>query len=231
MSKKKISIFLVDDHQIVRDGIKALLLDSEGISIAGEALNGKELLEKIEIELVHPDIILMDISLPDISGIELTKQVLQIFPEVKVIILSMYTQEEFITNAIAAGAKGYLPKNTTQQELLNAIIDVHNGKEYYNDTVSKIILENYISTVRSIKNQESDKKELSLKNEEDILSSREKQILKLCVEGQTNQEIADSLFISIRTVESHKNHIMQKLGIKSIVELIKFAIRNNIAGI
>jgi DNA-binding NarL/FixJ family response regulator len=134
----------------------------------------------------------------------------------------MYTQEEFITNAIAAGAKGYLPKNTTQQELLNAIITVYNGKEYYNEAVSKIILDNYISTVRKSKEVETDK-------DDENLSVREKQILKLYVEGMTNQQIADKLFISIRTVESHKNHIMQKLGVKSTVELVKYAIRNNIS--
>lgn len=220
MSKKKINVFLVDDHQIVRDGIKSLLLDSTEISITGEALNGKELMEKIG--QAKPDVILMDISLPDISGIELTRQITQFYPEIKIVILSMYTQEEFITNAIAAGAKGYLPKNTTQQELLNAIITVHNGKEYYNDTVSKIILENYISTVRKSKDTETEK-------DEENLSIREKQILKLYVEGMSNQQIADKLFISIRTVESHKNHIMQKLGVKSIVELVKYAIRNNIS--
>lgn len=220
MDKKKINIFLVDDHQIVRDGIKSLLLDSSEISIAGEALNGKELMEKLET--IKPDVILMDISLPDISGIELTKQVTQNFPEIKVVILSMYTQEEFITNAIVAGAKGYLPKNTTQQELLNAVKAVCDGKEYYNDAVSKIILENYISTVRK-------SKEVEIANDAETLSSREKQILKLYVEGMSNQQIADKLFISIRTVESHKNHIMQKLGVKSTVELVKYAIRNNIA--
>ncbi len=219
MNKKKINIFLVDDHQIVRDGIKSLLLNSLEISIAGEAMNGKELMEKIEHS--KPDVILMDISLPDISGIELTKQITQQFPDIKVVILSMYTQEDFITNAIAAGAKGYLPKNTTRQELLNAIIAVHNGKEYYNDAVSKIILENYISTVRKSKESITEK-------DAETLSSREKQILKLYIEGMSNQQIADKLFISIRTVESHKNHIMQKLGVKSTVELVKYAIRNNI---
>jgi len=224
MSKKKINIFLVDDHQIVRDGIKSLLLDSSVISITGEAMNGKEFMEKIE--QAKPDVILMDISLPDISGIELTKQVTQQFPEIKIVILSMYTQEEFITNAIAVGAKGYLPKNTTKQELLNAIIAVHNGKEYYNEAVSKIILENYISTVRKPKEPEPAKDK-----EMNVLSSREKQILQMVVEGLSNQDIADKLFISIRTVESHKNHIMQKIGIKSTVELIKYAIRNNISGI
>jgi len=224
MSKKKIKIFLVDDHQIVRDGIKALLLESPDISITGEALNGKELMEKLEE--AKPDIILMDISLPDISGIELTKQAIQLIPGVKVIILSMYTQEDYITNAIAAGAKGYLAKNTTQQELHTAINTVFKGTEFYSETVSKIIFNNFVSNVRKTKETEPLKDK-----DEDLLSSREKQILQMVVEGLSNQDIADKLFISIRTVESHKNHIMQKLGIKSVVELIKYAIRINIADI
>jgi two-component system response regulator NreC len=139
----------------------------------------------------------------------------------------MYIQEDFIVNAIAAGAKGYLPKNTTRPELLNAIHKIQEGSEYYSEAISKIILENYISNVRKPKDTEP----LKDKKEVDVLSSREKQILQMVVEGQSNQEIADKLFISIRTVESHKNHIMQKLGIKSIVELIKYALRNNITGI
>ena len=220
MSKKKIKIFLVDDHQIVRDGIRALLLGSPEISIVGEASDGEEMMKKLETD--RPDIILMDISLPGISGIDLTRQAVQKLPEVKVIILSMFTNEEYITNALAAGAKSYLPKNTTQQELLTAISKVYEGKEYYSDTISKIIFENFVTNVRKVKDTEPVK-------DEELLSSREKQILRLCVEGQTNQEIADHLYISIRTVESHKNHIMQKLGVKNTVELVKYAIRNNIA--
>jgi DNA-binding NarL/FixJ family response regulator len=224
MNNKKIGIFLVEDHQIVRDGIKALLQDAPEITISGEASNGKELFERLSS--TETDIILMDISLPDTSGIELTKQVSNNYPDIKVLVLSMYIQEDFIVNAIAAGAKGYLPKNTTRHELLNAITKIHEGNEYYSDAISKIILENYISNVRKPKEAEPVKEK-----EDDILSSREKQILHMVVEGQSNQEIADKLFISIRTVESHKNHIMQKLGIKSVVELIKYALRNNIAGI
>jgi DNA-binding NarL/FixJ family response regulator len=224
MNKKKIGIFLVDDHQIVRDGIKALLQDAPEIAISGEAANGKELLERIASS--DTDIVLMDISIPDISGIELTKQICINHPQIKVLILSMYIQEDFIVNAIASGAKGYLPKNTTRHELLKAINKIYEGCEYYSDTISKIILENYISNVRKTKEPETIKDK-----EDDVLSLREKQILQMVVEGHTNHEIAEKLFISIRTVESHKNHIMQKLEIKSIVELIKYAIRNNIANI
>lgn len=214
----------MDDHQIVRDGIRALLQDVPEMVISGEASNGKELLERISKS--PTDIILMDISLPDISGIELTKHICKNYPEIKVLILSMYTQEDFILNAITAGAKGYLPKNTTRQELLKAIIHIHDGEEYYSNSVSKIILDNYISNVRKPKEIEPVRDK-----EDDVLSAREKQILQMVVEGHTNQEIADKLFISIRTVESHKNHIMLKLGMKSTVDLIKYALRNKIVRI
>ena len=214
MKAKKIGIFFVDDHQIVRDGIKKLLQVVPEITISGEASNGKELLEKIAS--TDTDIIIMDISIPDISGIELTKQICKKYPKIKVLILSMYTKDIFIINAIAAGAKGYLPKNTTRDELIKAINEIYNGNEYYNDTISKAILGNYISDIRQIKKTG------------DVLSVREKEILQMVAEGHLNKEIADKYFLSIRTVESHKNHIMRKLGIKNYMELIKYAVRNNI---
>jgi DNA-binding NarL/FixJ family response regulator len=133
----------------------------------------------------------------------------------------MYTNEEFIFNAIKAGAKGYLPKNTTRQELLSAIEAVSQGQEYFSETVSEIMLKSY---VRIAKDDEKffDKKDASL-------TIREIEILKLFANGLSNQEIADKLFISIRTVESHKNHIMQKLDLKTSVDMVKYALRNKIA--
>ena len=214
MKGKKIGIFFVDDHEIVRDGIKKLLQDVPEIAISGEASNGKELLNKIAS--TDTDIIIMDISIPDISGIELTKQICKKYPKIKVLILSMYTKDIFVTNAIAAGAKGYLPKNTTRNELIKAINEIYNGNEYYNETISKAILGNYISEIR----QE--------KKPGDVLSVREKEILQMVAEGHLNKEIADKYFLSIRTVESHKHHIMRKLGIKNYMELIKYVVQNNI---
>ncbi len=213
-----IRIILVEDHQIVRDGIKALLMDAPGIEIAGEAASGGELMELLRSR--DCDIIIMDISLPDISGIEVTKSLSDDYPVLKVLILSMHTGEDFIFNAIKAGAKGYLPKNTTRREILEAIHAIHAGEEYFSESVSNIILKSYI------KKAKSDEKESG--PNEDKLTSRELEILKLFAGGMSNQEIADKLFISIRTVESHKNHIMQKLELDSTVDLIKFAIRNKI---
>ncbi len=215
-----IKIILTEDHQLLRDGIKALIA-SENIEIVGEASTGEGLWKLMESVL--PDIILMDISLPDISGIELTREMSERYPEVKVLILSMFTDESFINQAIKAGAKGYLHKNTTREEMLVAIDTVYSGSEFYSDNISKIILKSYIDKAK--KNGEDNS------NPHEILSKREIEILKMFAEGFINKEIADRLFISIRTVESHKNHIMQKLNLKTQVELVKYAIRHNLINI
>jgi DNA-binding NarL/FixJ family response regulator len=217
----KINIFLVDDHQLIRDGIKALLNGVEGINIVGEASSGKELF--LKLNELRPDILILDISLPDISGIDITRTITEDYPTIRVLILSMYTDEHFILNAVKAGARGYLPKNTTRDELLEAIVAIYNGDEFFGESISRIILKSY---VRKAKEEES----LPQKTQVN-LTSREIEILKLVAEGFINKEISNHLDISIRTVETHKNHIMKKLEMKSIVELIKYAIRNKIVEI
>jgi DNA-binding NarL/FixJ family response regulator len=213
-----IKIILIDDHQLVRDGIKSLLNDAPNISIIGQAGSVKELMELIDQS--PPDIVMMDISLPGISGLEATRTLSEEFPGIRVLILTMHTGEDFIFNAIKAGAKGYLPKNTTKKELIEAVNRIYAGEEYFSESISNIILKSYI--------QKAQKGEKVSDRNEDKLSTREIEILKLFAGGLSNQEIADKLFISIRTVESHKNHIMQKLELDSTVDLIKFAIKNKI---
>lgn len=213
-----VEIFLVDDHQLVRDGIKALLAGISEIRIIGEANNGNELLESIKSQ--QPDIILMDISLPDISGIDLTRMLSQSHPEVKVLILSMYTNEDFVFNAMKAGARGYLPKNTSRQELLDAIFAIQDGHEFFSDSISKVILKRFLRQATQPDADQDDSTQ--------PLTTREQEILKLFAEGFNNKEISNKLNISIRTVESHKNHIVKKLGLKSTVEMVKFAIKNKI---
>jgi two-component system, NarL family, response regulator NreC len=215
-----IKIVLTEDHQILRDGVKALIA-SENISIIGEASTGAELWKLLEKD--QPDIILMDISLPDASGIELTRLISERYPMVKVLILSMYTDESFINQAIKSGAKGYLHKNTTREEMLIAIDTVYSGNDFYSENIAKIILKTYIEKARMNSDEIQDPNE--------VLSKREIEILKMFAEGFINKEIADRLFISIRTVESHKNHIMQKLGLKTQVELVKYSIRHNLINI
>ncbi len=215
---EKVKIIMVDDHQIVRDGIKALISDEPWIDIIGEASNHHELFALLKT--LKPDMIMLDISMPEMSGIEIARQLTIDRPEIKLLMLSMYMSEEFITNAIEAGAKGYLTKTTTQEEIINALKVINEGGEFYSDSVSNILLKSFI---KKTQNKVSDTKEQPI-----ILTKRENEILKHFAEGLSNKEIADRLFISIRTVESHKNNIMQKLDLKSTVELIKYAIKNKI---
>ncbi len=211
---EKIKIILVDDHSLVRDGIKSILQTEENIEIVGEASNFDEL--QVFLKNRKCDIVVLDISLPDVSGIKICSILRESHPDIKVLILSMYINEEFIFNALQAGAKGYLPKNTNKKELLAAVKAIFTGNEYFSTEISEIILKSYVNKVQN-------KKDVNTSEE---LSKREKEVLILFAEGSSNSEISDKLFISVRTVESHKNHIMQKLQLKNTVDLIKYAIKN-----
>lgn len=215
---KKIKVFLVDDHQLVRDGIKSLLMSSDEFEITGEACDGYAFFDKIKEVL--PDIVLMDISLPKISGIELTKIIKKEYSDIKVLILSMYTNEDFIFNALKAGANGYLPKNTSKKELFEALNEISKGHVYFSEQISNIILKTYVKKAQIGETVE--------KNSDQLLTSREMEVLKLAAEGLSNPEIAENLCISTRTVESHKNHLMQKLELKTATDLVRFAIKNKI---
>jgi DNA-binding NarL/FixJ family response regulator len=212
-----IKIILVDDHRLVRDGIHALLNETPGVLVVGEAANGEELMTLLL--KVQPNIVIMDVSLPGKSGIELTAILREDYPSIKVIIVSMYTSEEFIFNALKSGAKGYLPKNISWNELSNAITKVQSGGEFFSDQISDAILKSYIRFARAGSED--------VVKEDPGLTNREKEILKMIAGGYANAEIAEKLFISASTVGAHKNHIMQKLELNTTADLIKFAIRNN----
>ena len=214
-----IKILLVDDHQIVRDGILKILADEKDFEIIGSLKDGLEVLEFVKKS--KPDILIADLSMPNISGIELTEKIRMDFPDIKVLILSMFTDEVYVYNAIKAGAKGYLPKHdSTTETLIQAIRAIASGDEYYSTSIKKIVLKSYISNAKSSGNYDSTQKIQ--------LTMREKEILKLFVEGHTNNEIATILNISIHTVKTHKNNIMLKCNFKSTVEMIKYALRNKI---
>ncbi|MCX6272320.1 MAG: response regulator transcription factor [Bacteroidetes bacterium] len=210
-----IRILIADDHQIVRDGLKALLSGIPEISIVGEAADGDELF--IKLKIIEADIVLLDISMPGLSGIEICRELSSAYPGLKVVILSMYSSEEFVFQAFRAGASGYLPKNISRQELIDAIQKINFGEEYISPSLSSGWANNLMKRAKE--------KPLS---DPEVLSRRELEILKLCAEGMTNKDISEKLFISIRTVESHKNHIMQKLDLRTTADMVKFALRNNI---
>jgi len=216
---KKSKILIVDDHQIVRDGILRILTDEADIELIGSVSSGKEALDFIKCKT--PDIVIADLSMPNMSGIELTERITKLFPNVKVLILSMFNNEEYIVSAIQAGAKGYLPKqDSTTEILLEAIRTIANGDEFYSPSISKIVMKSFVNNIKN-----SSISDVAKKHQ---LTSREKEILKLYVEGYTNNEIAEKLNLSVFTIKTHKNNIMQKYNFKSTVEMIKFALRNNI---
>ncbi len=214
----KIKIILIDDHQIVRDGIKSLLSDNEKIDIIGEAKDAYALFELLKTQI--PDVVLLDISLPSMSGIEVSKILTTDFPQIKILMLSMYTSEDFIFNALKSGIHGYLPKNTTQKELLEAINSVYNGQEYFSKCISDTILRSYVNSAKHGNTSSNNKLE--------SLTAREREILQQVVEGNNNSNISEQLNISIRTVETHKTNIMRKLNLNSTVDLVKFALKNNL---
>ncbi|HCT31181.1 MAG TPA: DNA-binding response regulator [Bacteroidales bacterium] len=215
----KIKVLIVDDHQIVRDGIQRILKDEIDIELIGSVSSGKEALNFIKCN--NPDIVIADLSMPNMSGIELTETLTKLYPDIKVLILSMFNNEEYIVSAIQTGAKGYLPKqDSTTEILLEAIRTISSGDEFYSPSISKIVMKSFVNNVKNAGVGEIAKKHQ--------LTIREKEILKLYVEGCTNNEIAEKLNLSIFTVKTHKNNIMQKYNFKSTVEMIKFALRNNI---
>jgi len=215
---EKIRIILVDDHQIIRDGIKALLAGFEEVRIISEAGSAEECLQSLRFH--QADLALVDISLPGISGLKLTEELSALYPAMKVLILSMHLNETYISTAFKAGALGYLAKNTTRDELITAIREVADGNKYVGKEVSEVITQGYIRRAQA-----------EDQPEDELLSKREIEILRLSAEGLGNKEISDKLFISVRTVESHKNHIMQKLNLKSPVEMVKFAIKKGLINI
>ncbi len=209
-----IQVVIVDDHKLVTDCIGLFLKGARDIKVVGVAHSGKDALDMLTT--TTPEVILLDITMPEMSGIELTDAIKKKYPDIKILILSMHSDYNNISDAIDAGADGYVPKDVSSEELVEAIETVSKGKNYFHSTISDEIVKNYAN-----KRQKST-------NVLPQLTKRELEVLQLFAEGFNNSEIADKLFLSVRTIESHKNHILQKTNMKNSVELIKFAIRNKI---
>jgi len=217
---KIIKVLLVDDHQIILDGIHNMLSSESNISICGTCLSGRD---GFEAAVKHkPDIIITDIMMPDMSGIDLIKKLKEYNLPSKILILSMFASADYIQNAVNAGANGFLMKqNATRNELMTAINQLMANKNYFNTEVANTI-------VSSLKPEIDDKGIFVKTHDEKLLSKRELQVLKLFAEGYSNKEISDKLFISLRTVETHKSNMISKLNLKSYVDLIKYAIKNKL---
>ncbi len=208
-----INVALADDHVLVRDGIKALLEDQSGITVIDEASNGKEAL--IVVERSNPDVLIVDIRMPEMNGIEVVSEMSKSYPNIKTLVLSMHDSEEYVVQAIQAGADGYLLKGASKEEFLKAINKVATGGKYFSGDVSAIIMNNFVNGNTNT----ATKPEQILKEDPFNLTKREKQILNLVLQLKNNKDIADELQISKRTAEVHRFNLMKKLEVKNLMEL------------
>lgn len=216
----KIKLIITDDHKMFREGIKNILNDREDIEVLYEAGSGEELLEKLSQQTA--DVILMDINMPGINGIETSKIIKKKYPNTHILALSTSDDDNYIIEMLNTGAKGYVLKSTGMEELISAIKTVAKGDSYFCKEASNVII-NQLNTSKAGKKQ---------KSFSDIpLTEREIEILKLIAEGLTNKEIADRLFISVRTVDTHRRNLHQKLNIKNTAGLINYAVKNKILDI
>ena len=210
---KKIRLLIAEDHTIVRQGLSALLRSEPDIEVIGEASDGLEAVETAN--RLIPDIVLMDVGMRNLNGLDATRKIKKLFPQMKVLVLTMYDNEECIFQILKAGASGYLIKDSAMTDLVSAIRAVHQGDSYLSPSISKKVIEEYIRRAEL-----GEKKSV-----DDLLSDREREVLQLIAEGHSIPHIASSLCISKKTVEAHKTHIMEKLNIHDKVGLIKYAIR------
>lgn len=210
----KIKVMIADDHLLFREGLVQLLLASPDIEVVAQAKDGKDAIEKAR--QFAPEVILIDIGMPVMNGIEATRLIKQEMPDVKVIAVSMHSDKQYVSGILKAGADGYLLKNTTYEQLTDAIKSVHKGKKTLSDDIANVVISGYLQP--------------SLGEADDLenLSEREREVLQLYAEGKTTREIAEQLFISIKTVGTHKQHIQKKLDLYSTTDMIKYALKKGL---
>jgi len=211
-----INIGIVDDHKIVRDGVKVMVEDHPGFDIICEAENEKEAIEQCSNNNV--DVLIMDITMPVMDGIEATLIIKENHPDIKILALTMLSEDQHIRKMIKAGASGYILKNSGKQELIKAIESIIEGKHYFSNDATQAILQELV-------NPDVNK----VNDEEDVhITEREREVLKLIVNEFTNQEIADKLFVSVRTIDAHRRNLLQKTGAKNTAGLVKYALKNKL---
>jgi two-component system response regulator NreC len=213
--KDKVRVLLCDDHTLFREGIKAILKDELSIEIVGETENGRQAVA--QARQLHPDIVLMDIAMPDLSGFEATHRILQANPKTKVLILTMYEEEEVITRCLDAGASGYVLKDAPRAHLIHAIDVVSRGGQYLSSRALKKVVKQYVKAAKS-----------TAVTSYERLSDREREVLKLLADGLTLKEIAVRLVLSVKTVDAHKTNLMRKLDLHDRSELVKYAIQRKL---
>jgi DNA-binding NarL/FixJ family response regulator len=207
-----ITILLVDDHKIVFESLQSLLDEQPDMRVVGWAEDGRDAVAKVK-EL-EPALVIMDVAMPGLNGIEATQQIRSHYPGTKIIALSMHTEKQFVTGILNAGASGYLTKNCSSDELVSAIRSVAADKKYLSPDIAGVVIEESLNHSRK-----------TIPSASSILTMREREVLQLIVEGNTVKQIAERLYLSIKTIHTHRNQIMQKLNMHSTAELTKFAIR------
>ena len=210
----RISVLLAEDHTIVRKGLRSLLDKEISIEVIGEAEDGREAVRKAE-EL-QPDVVVMDIGMPGLNGLEATRRLKKRFPGMKIIILTVHTSEEYVLQALRSGASGYLLKKAAPSDLISAIQAAYRGESFLSPSISRTVIDEYLRQTEKV----SERDKIYGK-----LTDREREVLQLIAEGQPNREIAELLHISIKTVETHRAHILDKLDVSSTAELIQHTIR------
>jgi len=208
-------VILADDHVLVRHGLKLILKENPDLEIAAEVGDGLELLNVLH--KINPDLIVLDVSMPNLRGIEAIPEIRRVRPNAKVLILTMHKEEDYLYQAISAGANGYLLKEDAEKELFSAIEHIKNGKIYISPSLADQSMQNWARMRRG----EDDSQRV------ESLTVREREILKLIAEGKSNKEIGDLLFISVRTVERHRANMMSKLNIRKTAELVQYALRKH----
>jgi two-component system response regulator NreC len=212
---RKIRILIADDHSIVREGVRMILDGQEDFEVIGEASTGRQALE--EARRLKPDVVVMDISMPDMNGIEATTKVRAELPQTQVMGLTMHEDESYVFELLKAGAAGYVLKRAAAEDLVTAVRAAHQGEAFLYPTVAKLVVQDYLQRATA-----QDQAAL------DGLTGREREVLTLIAEGLTNQEIAGRLYISIKTVQTHRAHIMEKLNLHDRTELVRYAIRKGL---
>jgi DNA-binding NarL/FixJ family response regulator len=208
-----IGVMLADDHQVVRDGLKTLLEAQPDMRVVGVAADGREAVANAA--QLKPDVVVMDISMPDMNGVEAARRIHNARAETRIVMLSMHSDAEHVYRALEAGATGYLLKNSAGSELVAAVRAVHAGRRYLTEKINDLVIAGYLGEKRAASPLES-------------LSRRERDILQHIVDGRNNRETAELLHISVKTVETYRSRMLQKLGIKNVTELVKFAITHGL---
>jgi len=211
-----ISVFLADDHTIVRDGLRFLLEAQADITVVGDAADGRQAVR--QVQQLRPDVVIMDIAMPELNGIEATQQIRQTCPSTQVVILSVHSTAEHIFRALQAGARGYLLKESAGMEVVDAIRAVHAGRRYVSQRITETMIDDYVRQRQAAEPRSPLER----------LSPREREVLQLVVEGKSSAEIADILFLSTKTVETYRSRLMHKLGISDLPSLVKFAIQHGL---